>query len=195
VCRNSCVSSSLGLALGSLFQQGDTALAIGPAVMVIYVIMGAVGPAGGASKSLPSVLAFVKTMSPIKWACEAMCAAEFAGKEFSSVLANKEFSSRDNEKGIVSSRPGGAKNSGVGPLKWISGLIGGVGMVLRHVLSGGGGGSRKADGTKKKAGDYVMDELGIQNTSVNKGFSVLFKMLAVHTVVAWIGLILGKPKL
>jgi hypothetical protein len=36
----SCVASSLGLAIGAVFPQGDTALAIGPCLMVIYVILG-----------------------------------------------------------------------------------------------------------------------------------------------------------
>ena len=42
----SMASSSLGLAIGSIFQVGDSAMAIGPALMVIYVIVGAIGPAG-----------------------------------------------------------------------------------------------------------------------------------------------------
>ena len=43
----SCVTSSLGLAVGASFPTGDMALAIGPALMVVYVILGAIGPAGG----------------------------------------------------------------------------------------------------------------------------------------------------
>jgi hypothetical protein len=41
----SAVCSSLGLALGAIFP-GDVALAAGPALMVIYVVLGSVGPAG-----------------------------------------------------------------------------------------------------------------------------------------------------
>ena len=36
----SCAASSLGLAVGALCPSGDTALAIGPALMVVYVILG-----------------------------------------------------------------------------------------------------------------------------------------------------------
>ena len=42
----SCASSTLGLCVGSLFPQGDSALAVGPALMVVYVILGSIGPAG-----------------------------------------------------------------------------------------------------------------------------------------------------
>ena len=47
----SCVTSSLGLAVGASFPTGDMALAIGPALMVVYVILGAIGPAGGGAAS------------------------------------------------------------------------------------------------------------------------------------------------
>ena len=36
----SCAASSLGLAIGALCPSGDTALAVGPALMVVYVILG-----------------------------------------------------------------------------------------------------------------------------------------------------------
>jgi low temperature requirement protein LtrA len=42
----SCVASSFGLAVGALFPKGDTAVVVGPALMVIYVILGAIGPSG-----------------------------------------------------------------------------------------------------------------------------------------------------
>ena len=45
----SAVCSSLGLALGAIFP-GDVALAAGPALMVIYVVLGSVGPAGSADE-------------------------------------------------------------------------------------------------------------------------------------------------
>jgi len=41
--------SSLGLALGALFK-GDVALAAGPALMVMYVVVGSVGPAGSGGR-------------------------------------------------------------------------------------------------------------------------------------------------
>ena len=32
--------------MGALFPKGDVALALGPALMIVYVIVGAIGPAG-----------------------------------------------------------------------------------------------------------------------------------------------------
>jgi len=38
--------STLGSAMGALFPNGDVALAVGPALMVVYIVTGAIGPAG-----------------------------------------------------------------------------------------------------------------------------------------------------
>ncbi len=79
----SAVCSSLGLAIGALAPSGDLALTIGPGLMVVYVIMGAIGPAGvNAKKQLPAVLTPFRYFSPMKWACEALCALEFKGQSF-----------------------------------------------------------------------------------------------------------------
>jgi len=60
---------------------GDVALAVGPALMVVYVIMGSIGPAGS-SKNLPFILKPLRYFSPFRWACEGLCAAEFKNQEF-----------------------------------------------------------------------------------------------------------------
>ena len=75
------VSSTLGLAIGALCPTGDTSLAVGPALMVVYVIMGSIGPAGS-TKSLPWFLKPLRYFSPFRWACEALCAAEFRNQHF-----------------------------------------------------------------------------------------------------------------
>lgn len=67
--------------MGALAPTGDIALAVGPALMVVYVIMGAIGPAGLGVAKLPSVLRPFRDFSPLKWACEALCSAEFKGKD------------------------------------------------------------------------------------------------------------------
>lgn len=79
-----CASSSLGLAVGALAPTGDVALAIGPALMVVYVILGAIGPSmrGASSAPLPPYLRVVQSASPIRPACESMCFAEFSGRRF-----------------------------------------------------------------------------------------------------------------
>ena len=40
LCLLGCAASSLGLAIGAVFPQGDAALALGPALMIVYVITG-----------------------------------------------------------------------------------------------------------------------------------------------------------
>ena len=40
LCLLGCAASSLGLAIGAMFPQGDAALALGPALMIVYVITG-----------------------------------------------------------------------------------------------------------------------------------------------------------
>jgi len=75
------VSSTLGLAIGALCPTGDVSLAVGPALMVVYVIMGSIGPAGS-TKALPWFLKPLRIFSPFRWACEALCAAEFRNQHF-----------------------------------------------------------------------------------------------------------------
>ena len=83
------VSSTLGLAIGALFQKGDTSLAIGPALMVVYVLMGTIGPAGNSNKQLPWFLAPLRYFSPFRWACEGLAAAEFRNRNFVPVKRNR----------------------------------------------------------------------------------------------------------
>ena len=82
------VSSSLGLAIGALFQQGDTSLAIGPALMVVYVLMGTIGPAGNSNKKLPWFLSPLRYASPFRWATEGLAAAEFRNRNFVPIKRN-----------------------------------------------------------------------------------------------------------
>lgn len=78
----SVVTSTLGLAIGALFQKGDEALSIGPGLMIVFLIVGAIGPTGVGDK-LPNYLLPLRTLSPIRWGCEGLCATEFKGQQFS----------------------------------------------------------------------------------------------------------------
>lgn len=49
--------------------------------MVVYIIMGSIGPVA-VKTPLPKVLLPFRYASPMKWACEALCAAEFSGQDF-----------------------------------------------------------------------------------------------------------------
>ena len=73
-------SSTLGLAVGSLCPSGDSSLAIGPALMVVYVVIGVIGPAGSAGKQLPRFLQPLRDASPFKYACEALTISELMGQ-------------------------------------------------------------------------------------------------------------------
>lgn len=61
------VTSTLGMSIGALFPAGDSAMAIGPALMVIYIIMGAIGPSG-VGKALPVGLQPLRGLSPMNHA-------------------------------------------------------------------------------------------------------------------------------
>ena len=74
-----CASSSLGLAISALSPTGEIALAVGPALMVVYVIAGSIGP-GKAKVKVSWILQALRNASPIRPACEALCVAEFANQ-------------------------------------------------------------------------------------------------------------------
>lgn len=89
-----CASSSLGLAISALAPTGEIALAVGPALMVVYVIAGSIGP-GKAKTNLPGILRALRMASPIRPTCEALCVAEFRNQNF----ANP--GSRDKQEGGI----------------------------------------------------------------------------------------------
>jgi hypothetical protein len=65
-----------------MMYEGDSAMAIGPALMVVYIIMGAIGPSG-VGKPLPASLLPLRALSPMNHACKALVAAEFANVDLS----------------------------------------------------------------------------------------------------------------
>lgn len=72
--------ASLGFAIGSLSHDGDTALAMGMPVMVLFMVVGTINPTGvDSSKQEAAVVQVLKQLSPIKWAIEGLVAAEFSG--------------------------------------------------------------------------------------------------------------------
>ncbi|KAJ1438875.1 hypothetical protein B484DRAFT_392029 [Ochromonadaceae sp. CCMP2298] len=80
----------LGLAVSAVCPSGDVALAVGPALMVVYLIIGAIGPAGVSAPQSqsqspgtgsPSMKSLsptsLRVLSPMIWACKGLLAAEF----------------------------------------------------------------------------------------------------------------------
>lgn len=77
----SFTSASLGLAVGSVAPSPDAAMAIGPAVMVLFIVFGGfyVNTA-----TVPRALRWVPQASLIQHGFRGLCVNEFRGLEFDS---------------------------------------------------------------------------------------------------------------
>ena len=73
----SFASSAFGMAIGSLTSTVDSAIAIAPAAMVLFIVFG-----GLYVVNTPSYLRWVPQVSLIRWAYEALCVNEFTGLAF-----------------------------------------------------------------------------------------------------------------
>ena len=73
----SFASSAFGMAIGSLTSSVDSAIAIAPAAMVLFIVFG-----GLYVVNTPSYLRWVPQVSLIRWAYEALCVNEFTGLLF-----------------------------------------------------------------------------------------------------------------
>jgi len=79
VTLESFASSALGLTVGSVAPSPEAAAAMGPAIMVIFIVMGGlyVNP-----DNVPKPLRWVPQASLIRWAFQALCINEFSGLTF-----------------------------------------------------------------------------------------------------------------
>ena len=75
----SFTSSSLGLAVGAVAPSPDAAQAIGPGVMVLFIVFGGFYVN---SATVPRVLRWVPRASLIQHAFRGLCVNEFRGMEF-----------------------------------------------------------------------------------------------------------------
>jgi len=74
--------ASLGFAVGSWTDSADSAMAVGVPLMVIFMVVGIINPSGVDSTNGPPLLVkLLQQVSPIKWAIEALCVAEYKGME------------------------------------------------------------------------------------------------------------------
>lgn len=71
--------ASLGLALGALAPSADAALALGVGLMVVYMVLGVINPAGMSSRPPSALVRLGGHLSPIKWSIRALCCAELRG--------------------------------------------------------------------------------------------------------------------
>jgi hypothetical protein len=157
--------------VGALAPTADIALAVGPALMVVYVIMGAIGPVSGSNKAeLPVYLQWMRAASPIRPACEALCFSEFRGRDFNHAK----------------------KGRGIGQ------LFKGVSRILKfHPLGNKHTGSKRQGGALRKGrltgGDYVLKDLhmDIHHMSCEDSKKGLKRMLGIHSLLAFMGLYFG----
>jgi hypothetical protein len=159
--------SSFGLAVGSLFPHSDVALAVGPAITIVYVILGVFGPAGINGEKLPRALKPFRLLSPMRWACEALCLAEFQGRRFESPV----------------SPTGGTGHRLRAFAQRISRRIA---APLIGILRRGNARPVLTDG------DRVVRDLGVLSPSKAHAAGMLSKLLIAHMTVALLGLIFQK---
>jgi hypothetical protein len=168
-------SSSLGLAVGALCPSGDIAMALGPALMVVYVIVGSVGPAG--VKDLPNVLKTFRLLSPMKWACEALLSAEFKDRPFEktqSLHPKKQLEDSRKRKSLSWSRF--FVDKAITSSLYIFSLLPSSSYIPKVV-----------------DGDIVIQNLGISNSATYKSSSFnLLKLMSIHIALALLGLIASK---
>lgn len=156
--------------------------------MVVYVILGAVGPAG-AGKDLPRLLRPLQWASPIRWACEALCAAELRGRTLTYRKTNPSSS-------LTVTRGTGFRLLSLGSVGHL--LRGTVRFIGSQLLSLGDNltkiTTKEPEVSLPKSGDRTLAILNIPDADVRKSSSVLAKMLVVHVLVAWAGLLLNGSK-
>ncbi|BDA42587.1 Protein white [Coccomyxa sp. Obi] len=81
----SFTATSLGLAVGSFAPSTDAALAIGPGIMVLFIVFGGYYVNAG---NVPRALRWIPSVSLIKHAFEGLCDNEFPGLDFEPVSAD-----------------------------------------------------------------------------------------------------------
>lgn len=75
--------ASLGFAIGSFAPNADAAKTAGMPIMVVFMVLGVINPSGVDTTDVqPILIRLFKLASPIKWAVEALCVAEYRGMEF-----------------------------------------------------------------------------------------------------------------
>ena len=75
-------SAGLGLAVGAMARTPESSLALGIPVMVVYMILGIINPAGTTGAKPPSLgVRLVSYASPIRWSVRALVTSELRGME------------------------------------------------------------------------------------------------------------------
>jgi hypothetical protein len=175
-----------------LFPTGDAAMSIGPALMVVYVILGAIGPAGLKAQDVVVFLRPFLKASPIRWACEALCHIEFGGKRIIDAQALQHViqvmtNSMSSQGGPIFLKLGQSLNH----LKvLIPNFLLMIGQKIRSHLIG----PVKLLPAKLAAnqGEVLLERLGLQGTTFNGSTLALLKMLFTHLALSLVGLIFSR---
>ena len=171
-----------------IHHLGDVALSVGPTLMVLYVILGAVGPAG-TGNDLPVFLMPLRKASPIRWACEALCAAELRGRKLTRRSDTLTTHSSTRRKGLRFLSLHAVGNI----LRSCVRLLGSQLQTVGDALSRTGLADKQSKKPSKSlSGDRTLAIIDIPDATVSQSASVLAKMLIVHIAVAWIGLLFNK---
>jgi len=166
--------------VGALFPKGDSAIAVGPALMVVYVIVGAIGPAG-IGNNMPWFMRIFQVLTPIKPTCEALCISELKNwqKESNTLTyfyhaSNYSFCLRP-----IALASGQKENVLIGFVKTIGNV---VGSIFRRPLD-----------PIRDDKNPILESLGIaQSTTIRNSMLKLFKMTAGHIAVALLGMLFNS---
>lgn len=75
--------AAIGFAIGSMTPNADAAKATGFPIMIILMVVGIINPGGvDPNESQSRFVEWLRLVSPIRWAIEALCVAEYRGMEF-----------------------------------------------------------------------------------------------------------------
>ena len=148
-------ASCLGMSVGALAPSAEMALAIGPCLMVLSIML---GDETGAFAEVPESLRSVSHASLIKWAFRGCLCAEFEGLEFDPEGdAKRKTSAADPTRaGTAKRRSGSGSGGGV------------LGAGIRRIFPRGGDDARAArrgggmdGGACPRTGEEVLEGLGL----------------------------------
>lgn len=75
--------AALGFVIGSSTPTAESAMSLGVPVIVIFMVVGIINPSGvDTTHTPPWFLKYLRWASPIHWAIEALCLAEYRGMKF-----------------------------------------------------------------------------------------------------------------
>ncbi|CAJ1453617.1 unnamed protein product [Effrenium voratum] len=75
------VCAALGLAVGAAIPNADRAMIAGIPIMTVHMLTGVIDPAGAAAAQPSSAMVMLRSISPIRYAIEALCVRELEGAE------------------------------------------------------------------------------------------------------------------